>query len=259
VRTLSFYIFGIIFLTFDFEVSAQNSLGGFHGHLIVPSAYNLDKSSFMIGATHYPGRHLYINRPTRKGRTNDERYYFITLNYLERLDITLNISRIVNVETELNGIGDRSMNIKFLAVKEKPIFPAIALALEVPGGNNNWFASNAILASKNFSNFTITTGYGLPLVLERNVTGNIGTSAFYGSLFGYNIVEKSNEYLSGILFSLTKKTTITRELTIHGTAEYDGTKINAGFNFEFRDHNFNFYFPGLNSIAFGLSLSGLIR
>jgi len=238
---------------------SQNTLGGMHGHLIVPDANTFKKNSLVIGFTQYPGKHLYINRADRNGRKNNEQYYFATINFLPWLDLTLNVARIVNVESQLNGIGDRSINVKMRLLKETEKLPSIALALEVPGGNNNWFASNALIVTKTWNKLTLTGGYGLPYVLKRKITGAIGTKQYYGSIFDLKISGKLNQYLNGPLAAASYNFSFKKNWKLNPIIEFDGKKVNAGIKASWKWVNWYAYAPGLNSWSGGVSFHTMIK
>lgn len=241
-------------LTLGFAFS-QNTLGGMRGHLIVPDAKTFDKNSLVFGTTHYPREHLYITRNNSAARgSTDELFTYATINFIPWMDISLVVARILDPSNvRLNGIGDRSVNIKFSLLSEKERFPAIALCLEVPSGNNNFFASNCLVLSKSINKTSLTVGYGLPVVLSRKTTNaSVGSQEYYGSLFALKLNDKPNNYLSGILFGISQKSTI-QKITLTHTLEFDGNKLNLGENVSYSVFSLFVYTTGLNSLAYGLS------
>ncbi len=251
----------VFFLVSIFILSwchAQSTLGGMHGHLIVPDAYTFNENAFVLGTSLYPGKHLYIDRFSRSGRINNELYSFATINFIEWLDLSFCITRIIGVENELNGIGDRSLNAKVRLVKEGNLMPSIAIMLEAPGGDNNYLASNSIVASKIFNNFQTTVGWGTPYILDRKIKG-FGSEDFYGSMFNLFLNEKPNNYLKGILLAASYNYLIKNQISLKPTIEFDGRKFNSGLQLYHTNFGITLYFPGFNSFSMGLNTKWVIH
>lgn len=248
----------LFYIILTLECQGQFTLGGSGGHLIVPSGEASEDNYFAIGATFYPGKHFYLNR-NRDGVNlrgdNSETYYFASFNFLKKLDIVLNVSRINNVDNvRLNGIGDRSMQLKLSMVTESRVRPSISLVSEIPLGKNNYLAPNAIIVSKNVNLFMFSIGYGSDFVFGRSDQDN-----FYASILGIELQRKRNEYLNGFLIGCTYTIFNKSSFRPQLMAEFDGDKINAGLRLTHQMVELNIFAPGLNSIAVGFIGVGVIR
>lgn len=242
---LFIFLFGI---SIQLCSSAQSTLGGMHGHLIVPDAYNFTKNNFYFSTTYYPKDYRYLYEKLRGYANNPELYYSFGLNYISWMDVSFCVSRILKLDDPYdNGIGDRSINFKFKLLEETSKRPQIALMLEFPG-INNWVASNAMVATKTIKKTSISIGYGSPYVLKRRTYGLPSEPDYYGSIFQWSLKPKLNSYLNGLLFSFTQKIG-NESLNLAPTIEYDGDKLNAGLSFNHKKLNMSIYSPGIKSLA----------
>lgn len=251
-------IVALIFLLGLIPAMGQRTLGGMHGHLTVPDGNTFKKNSLAIGMVHYPGEYHYIVRKSSAGANTrgnkDEQFYFATVNFLPWMDISLVIGRIVEAEPWLNGIGDRSLNAKFQILKEKARMPSLAIALEAPFGNNSLLASNCLVATKKIDRFSITLGYGSPVVLQRKTANAaIGSNEYYGNFFDLRLKDKPNKYLSGVLLAIGYESRPNKKVSLYHNIEFDGNKINIGETVSYKNWDAYVFLANFDRLAIGIS------
>lgn len=241
-----FCVFGICYSS-----TAQQTLSGQSGHFIVPDANSLGDGGIFVGCNWNPHKYQYLGRP---GEHDGEVYYAASVGILPTLDVTLNITRVLNPESvRHNGIGDRSFQFKWRILKETERRPAVAFNGEIPLGINNFIAPNALVLSKKLEKLEVTLGVGSPYLLRRS------ERSFYGTFLGMEFYKKTNDYLKGLLLAASYRWKLTDDAMLRPGIEFDGEKLNTGVQASWRGWNINVMLIRTDRIAGGISYIGKLK
>ncbi len=233
---------------------AQFTLTGQSGNFMVPEARVIGDKQIAFGTSFHPEREAFILHKNRQG--THEIHNFVTLGFLPFMELTLNLTRIIDGSTDY-GIGDRSASLRFLIVKETDKFPAIGLGAYLPLGVNNYLDSYFVNSTKTLNLFnrelTLTLGLGSPWIARTRIYSDSNEK-------GLKIIEfykKTNGYQVGLLAAARWKLTKNFEAGI----EFDGNNVNVGLltNFLFEKCFIKIYTLDFKTIGFGLSYKGAVK
>lgn len=249
IRLILFFL-----LAFPFLAQSQFTLTGPRGMVNVPHAEVLEDENFMFGMhTNNESFHLIAYGDDRP--SGSEYISSLTFGFLERINLTLMLSRIFGDPMQrvgdLASIGDRSMQITFLLLKEKKHLPSIVVNIADPFYSTNQFLTgNHILASKTLElgkdhELKGTLGYGIPYLMvfagQKNRILAKKESPYLTHLFG----GVSYQYLpANLQFSL----------------EYDGWNVNSGLGVTLWDRlSLQAYLQGMKHPGLGINYVGTIH
>ncbi|RDB04736.1 hypothetical protein DVG78_17405 [Runella aurantiaca] len=210
--------------------AAQTNLSGKPGLMYVPSAVALEDGAFRFGYNYNP-----IHYGMRGRNRNPERIWFAHLAILPRLEITATLLQMIDTKIRdvREGIGDRSMDIRYLLLKETKKRPSVAVVMTVPFTIDGAMLTHVVVATKNFTfnprfSLEVSAGYGSPYFVYRN-NGVLATDLNSTFLNNFAIQKKSewrfkNNYLvgpfGGAVLHFRKQAGL--------MVEYDSQNINVG-------------------------------
>lgn len=209
---------------------AQTNLSGKPGLMYVPSAVALEDGSFRFGYNYNP-----IHYGMRGRNKNPERIWFAHVAILPRLEVTVTLLQMIDskIRDVNEGIGDRSMDMRYLLLKETQKRPSVAVVMTVPFIIDGAMLTHAVVATKNFTfnptfSLEISAGYGSPYFIYRN-NGGLGTDLNYTFLSNFTLQKKSewrykNHYLEGPFGGAVLHFRKQAGLMV----EYDSQNINVG-------------------------------
>ena len=123
---------------------------GVTGLFETPTARIMAENHYRIGAT----------------QVHPYRYYFGTVGLYERIEVNGRVTEILGVPAFSNVPGstygndkDKAVDAKLLLLKEGTFLPAVAVTISDPHGTR-LYASQAIVASKQFFPFDVSLGFG---------------------------------------------------------------------------------------------------
>jgi len=223
----------MVFLLLSVTVFGQATTG-FSGYFSIPSADLSPEKSVNIGYNQLSGKYygFYDGK-------YDLDVGFADIGFLPFMEVGIRMTRPRGFQTENKTTWDRMIATKFLPLKEKKYFPAIALGFQGffttgEDGGANYFNSTYIVATKNLKmkrflqNIGISLGYGEDLLEAQ-------TYQFIGIFGGIKITPKSMDYLE-LMF------------------EYDAEKWNAGARVTILKHIILLAgYEGLDSFSCGIS------
>lgn len=201
---------------------AQYTLTGLQGMVNVPEASVLEEATFLMGMHTNAQEYLLIDYGDNR-LSGDEYISVASVGFYQRFSVTFMLSRIFGDPKqsvgEKSSIGDRSMQLTYLAVKERNWIPAVAVNVTDPlFSSNQYLAGNHVVASKTFWKdsdhvMKATAGYGLPYLL-----------AFKGQE-GRELQKKESDFLTGF-FGGVRYCYVPWHL--NAAVEYDGWTLNTG-------------------------------
>ena len=221
-------LFGIM-VWWYLPTSAQVNLSGKSGLMYTPTAVMTDDGFFRIGYNYNP-----TNYSLKGKNLNPESIWFANVTVLPRLEITVTLLRMIDTPlryiSESQGIGDRSMDVRYQILKENQKRPGLAVIMTVPFTIDAGMLTQVLVATKKFElsshwNLGVTVGYGSPYFVYRkkSITNN------YSFLSNFVLQKKSayhywNHYLvgpfGGLSLSFRQKAGL--------MAEYDSQHLNVG-------------------------------
>jgi hypothetical protein len=207
------------------RASAQVNISGKAGLMYIPTAEVQEDGTFSAGYALNPKNYAF-----RFNKANSESICFVNLCLLPRLEVNVNL---LNPNGPIRfgdkGIGDRQIDIKYVALREKAKRPSVAIILSAPFGIDNSLISNAVVATKHVKLSTAVTvaasvGMGSPYSLFRADVKNDQNSDIFS---GYTLKDKRDKpyyYLAGpfggVNVNFHKKGGL--------MAEWDSRHINVG-------------------------------
>lgn len=251
---MKFLYGGLLFFLIVFSVKGQYTLTGLKGMINVPEAAVIEESTFLMGAHTNSQEYLLIDYGESRAE-GDEYISAASVGIYNRLSITFMLSRIFGDSKQTVGgkssIGDRSMQLTYLAVREKKWIPAVVVNITDPlFSSNQYLAGNHIVATKTFWNssihkFLATIGYGVPYLL-----------AFEGQEHR-RLERKESDFLTnafgGIRYELNP-------WHLNAMVEYDGRACNAGIGAIFWERlSIQAYLQGFKYPGIGLNFHGAIH
>lgn len=208
-------------------LGAQNNLSGKPGLLYTPSAVALQDGDFRFGYNYNP-----IRYGLRGRNKNPEQVWFVHVAILPRLELTATLLQMLDsdVRDVSEGIGDRSMDIRYLLLTEKKHRPSVALIMTVPFTIDGAMLTHVVVATKHFQlnknwQLEVNAGLGSPYFIYRQ--GSTHTNDSF--LSGFKWQKKSewrykNHYLEGPFGGLVLH--YQRQLGV--MVEYDSQHLNVG-------------------------------
>lgn len=230
---------------------SQTNQTGLKGMVAVPIAEVMDSDEIGIGLQTNAGQYKFIINSNRKPPYNSEQAYFVNLGFLPRLNFLLAVVRDVDKsDTIRQGIGDRSIQISGLLLKETTFKPSLVLNVADPFFSSNQYQNtNHVVASKRIriatkQEITASLGYGFPYYLIWRGQEN------------RELVKTDNTFLTnffwGIQWSYNEQ--------IYSSFEHDGQKLNLGSGLLlFEKLSLEFNLLGLKYPALGINFTGKIR
>ncbi len=179
-------------------LQAQVNISGKPGLLYVPSAELVTDGTFSAGYAYNPSNYAF-----RFNQKNSESICFINLVVLPRLEVNINL---LNPNGPIRfgdkGIGDRQIDVKYVALLEKGNRPSVAIILSAPFGIDNSLITNALVATKHVAvtksiTAAFTVGVGSPYSVFRADVKNDQDSDIFS---GYTLKDKRDKpyyYLAG--------------------------------------------------------------
>ncbi len=198
--------------------------------MYTPSALALQDGDFRFGYNYNP-----IRYGLRGRNKNPERIWFAHLAILPRLEVTATLLQMIDsdVRDVSEGIGDRSMDIRYLLMKETNKRPSLALIMTVPFTIDGAMLTHVLVATKNFTlnkefSAEVSAGYGSPYFIYRDNKGK-GTSVNSTFLSNFVLQKKStsrykNHYLEGPFGGVA----LHYQRKIGFMLEYDSKHVNVG-------------------------------
>lgn len=224
------YIIGVlVLLLFSLRLFSQTNLSGKPGLLYTPSALELKDGDFQFGYNYNPIHYGLIG-----AKKNPEQVWYARLTLLPRFEISISLLQMLNSKyrdvSQIQGIGDRSMDFRYLILRETPKRPSLTVIMTAPFIIHGPMLTHVLVATKNFTltdswKLETSIGYGSPYYIYRAVSNN-SNSTF---LKGFVLQKKStnnfkNHYLEGpfggVILHFRKKAGL--------MAEYDSKHLNVG-------------------------------
>jgi hypothetical protein len=205
----------LIFFLFTFSSTRSQTLEGSTGLFFIPTAEMQKDGQLNIGINYLDKSLIAFSGYQRSAFTP---YFSIT--FLPFFELSGKITRLINSNNSNEGIGDRTISMRFRLFKETDNYPSLVVGLhDIAGvyGGNQAILNNAlyVVCSKKMEfesilidRVSIHTGYGLD-VLEAQHHNFVG-------LFGGIDLEFFN--------------------MIELMTEYDGTHSNGGMRLKLLDH-----------------------
>lgn len=172
-------------LLYGISATAQVNVSGKPGLIYIPSARILEDGTFQANYTYNPIRYAlkfnrdYVNTVGAKYATlNSENIFSANLTILPRLDLNVNILRPNGyVPLQVRGIGDRQIDVRYVALTERRHRPSVAFIVSTPFGYDNALITTAVAATKNINinrllTVELTAGFGSPYYIDRGGSGN---------------------------------------------------------------------------------------
>ncbi len=220
----------------------------------VPHAELLEDETFMFGIHTNSENYLLIDYEDDRPQ-GSEYISSMTIGFLNRVNITLMLSRIFGDPKQrvstVASIGDRSMQVTFLALKEKTFWPSVVVNIADPFYSSNQFLTgNHIVTTKKLLNkdahqLKTTLGYGFPYLL-----------VFAGQQ-KRTLAEKQSDYLTGFFGGFTYEFLPAR---VQFSLEYDGWNINTGLGITIWERlNLQAYLQGMKYPGVGFNYVGVIH
>lgn len=152
---------------------AQVNVSGKAGLLYIPSAEMVEEGTVSLGYTYNP-----VNYAIKFNKRNSESIYFVNLVLFPRFEININLLRPNGAIPFLQGgVGDRQVDLKYVALTEKAKRPSVAIILSAPFGVDNSLLTHAVVATKHVPvaksiTAAITVGVGSPYSVGRRTNAN---------------------------------------------------------------------------------------
>lgn len=240
-------------LLLPLTTTAQFSLTGPKGMVNVPHAEVLEEKTFMFGMHTNNENYLLIDYGDSRP-PGSEYISSLTFGFLDRINITFMLSRIFGDPKQIIGdvasIGDRSMQITFLALKEKTFLPSVVLNIADPFYSTNQFLTgNHILATKTLVNNSqskvkTSLGYGIPYLLV--FTGQETRT----------LADKESDFLTGLFGGISYELL---PANAQVSLEYDGWNFNTGLGITFWERlSVQAYLQGFRYPGIGFNYVGKI-
>lgn len=229
----------------------QTTQTGLKGMVAVPFAEIFNTRSIGFNLQSNNAAYKFVTKSNRTPPYNNEHIFAANIGFFPRLNIMLSVVHDrENIQPVRQGIGDRSIQISYLVLKESKNRPAIVANITDPFISTRQYQNtNHIVVSKTliFKNhkFKPSLGYGVPYYVKwswntqkREIIKN--NAVFLTNWFGgIQYTHNENKYCS---------------------LEYDGQKINLGTGiiwFEKLATEFNLL--GLKYPSLGISYSGTLK
>ncbi len=173
-----------------------------------------------------------IHRTTPSGliRKNSESISFVNLVVLPRLEVNI---KLLNPNGPIRfgdkGIGDRQIDVKYVALLEKGNRPSVAVILSAPFGIDNSLITNALVATKHVAvtksiTAAVTIGVGSPYSIFRADVRNDQNADIFS---GYTLKDKRDKpyyYLAGPIGGINLNFAKKGGLLV----EWDSQHVNVG-------------------------------
>lgn len=243
-----------IILVFPFLAHSQYTLTGPRGMVNVPHAEVLEDETFMFGM-HTNNEAYQLILYGVDGPKGSEYISSLTFGFLERVNLTFMLSRIFGDPKQIVGdiasIGDRSMQITFLLLKEKKHLPSIVVNIADPFYSTNQFLTgNHILATKSIKSGGIhqikgTLGYGIPYLMV------------FAGQEKRTLAEKESPYLTNLFGGVSYQYL---PANLQFSLEYDGWNINSGLGITLWERlSLQAYLQGMKHPGLGFNYIGTIH
>lgn len=144
------------------QLPETDGLYGQTGIVVTPVAHLQADRKLTLGWQAVPAGQAHLNF-SRKNRVG-EKVYYARLGFLPWAEASIRLVHPDKVKNGDYGIGDRSIFVKFRALKERKYLPAVAVAVYDPIGTR-LLPATCLIATKSFSVSTrrviqATSGYG---------------------------------------------------------------------------------------------------
>lgn len=216
-----------MYLTDPVFCFAQSNISGKAGLIYTPVARMSTDGTMAVGFHYFPSNYGFNSDNSNPGRVLS-----MNLTVLPRFDININVLQLFSTAQHpvKLGLGDRQLDFRYLLLKEKKNWPALAVIISTPTSISPTLLTHALFATKNFPvgpriNMELTAGYGSPFHVYRKGS----TLENYG-LFANMVFEKKSDYrfhkhyLEGPFGGLSLQWAGKYGLML----EYDSQNINAG-------------------------------
>lgn len=216
----------ICFWLVSSQVYAQRNISGKPGYLNVPSATSIEDGLLCLGYAYNPKAYS-----LRSPGNLPEQILYANLVLIPNLDVTFSLLQMrKNGKRIKDGLGDRQLDIRWRAIKEKKYRPSIALVMTNPFTIDASMVTQAIVATKHFEinklwSAELTGGYGSNYYLGRNVPNSDNGNVFSK----FVLLKKSTDnYKNAYLVGVFAGGKITFKEKVGIMAEWDGLKLNGG-------------------------------
>lgn len=236
-------LFLLLHLSISHLISAQistdkwqsdNTILGYSGSIIMPTAYLSPDRTLNIGTSHLPYEVTFQNYGDEQEK--GARVLFLNFSFLPFMEVTFGLNKPYSPEfVDDIGLGDRTISVRFQLLKERKNRPAIMLGVHDTFSEESFNNTNYLVASKQFQ-------------LKRNWL--IFTHAGYG----FKVIDANDHFLIGAFGGGE-----VRWKFIGATLEYDTDRINAGLKATIKNRVFVKaalldlkYFSASVNVRFGL-------
>ncbi len=164
----------------------------------MPSAELSPDGTFSIGYAYNPSNYAF-----RFNQKNSESISFVNLVLLPRLEVNINLLNPNGpVRFGDRGIGDRQIDLRYVALLEKGNRPSVAVILSAPFGIDNSLITNALVATKHVAvtksiTAAVTIGVGSPYSIFRADVRNDQNADIFSSYTLKDKRDKPYYYLAG--------------------------------------------------------------
>lgn len=207
--------FIFFFFLLSFSLVQSQTLEGTTGLFLIPTAEMQKDGEITIGTN-------FVDR-TLISFSNYERNAFapfLSFTFLPFLEMNGKITRLINSNTNFQGIGDRTISLRLRFVEESEYFPGLLFGFhDIAGvyGGDEAIRNSAlyIVGSKNFK-------------VSSKFLSNISIHAGFGS----DVVKAQHHNFVGLFGGIDLKFFNSIELM----TEYDGAHSNGGIRVKLFDH-----------------------
>ncbi len=242
-----------LLLAFPFLAHSQYTLTGPRGMVNVPHAEVLEDETFMFGIHTNNEAYQLIDYGDNR-QEGSEYISSLTFGFLERVNLTLMLSRIFGDPKQTVGarssIGDRSMQLTALILKEDRIKPSLVVNLTDPYSTSQYLAGNHVVATKTLLNSKSsrikgTLGYGFPYLV------------LFSGQETRTIVKKDSKYLTNLFGGISYQFL---PANLQLSLEYDGWNINSGLGITLWERlSLQAYLQGMKRPGLGFNYVGTIH
>ncbi len=202
------FMVGLLLLggLYSTRLCAQVNVSGKSGLIYIPTAEVQEDRTFSAGYAYNPKNYAFRFSPEANPLVvtrNSESIAFVNLVFLPRFELNINLLNPNGpIQFSARGIGDRQIDVKYVALTEKAKRPSVAIILSAPFGIDNSLITNAVVATKHLTitrsiTAAVTAGIGSPYSIYR---ADVKNSQNSNILSGFMLTDKRDRayyYLAG--------------------------------------------------------------
>ncbi len=174
---------------------SDNTLLGYAGSIIMPTAYLSPDRTLNIGGSHLPNEVMFQNYGDQQNK--GARLLYLNFTFLPFMEVTFGLNKPYSPEfVDDIGLGDRTISARIQLLKEKKNRPAIMIGLHDTFTKQSFNNTNYIVASKQIFQkkevaFFAHAGYGFSII---EAEGHFLIGAFGGGEVRWKFIGATLEY-----------------------------------------------------------------